>query len=235
VSGRRALLVVAAGVAVAGTYVRWIRPWQMHWGATPEEVARSLPGDDLIPNATWNATRAVTVAATPEQIWPWLLQIGWGRAGWYGYDLVDNGGRPSVWEILPEHQHLEVGKEFPMSPWTATVCYAFEEPRWMLWRGRPDPPASSSTDAPGPSGQGTSVGQAQRLVASGGTWLWYLDPIDERHTRLMTRLRDEYRWTSPFIAAQLVIDVVDFPFMRKVLLGIKARAEAAARGGALAS
>jgi hypothetical protein len=203
VSGRRALLVVAAGVAVAGTYVRWIRPWQMHWGATPEEVARSLPGDDLIPNATWNATRAVTVAATPEQIWPWLLQIGWGRAGWYGYDLVDNGGRPSVWEILPEHQHLEVGKEFPMSPWTATVCYAFEEPRWMLWR----------------------------TGDTSGTWLWYLDAVDETHTRLITRMRDEYRWTSPGIIVQLSVDLFDIPFMRKCMLGVKARAERMARTG----
>jgi hypothetical protein len=97
----------------------------------------------------------------------------------------------------------------------------------MLWRGRPD--------APGRSGKGASVDRAQRLVASGGTWLWYLDPIDETHTRLIMRLRDEYRWTSPFIAVQLITDVVDFPFMRKVLLGIKARAEAAARGEVTAS
>ena len=73
-------------------------------------TTRSPPGGDLISHTTRNATGAVTVAATPEQIWPWLVQIGWGRAGWYGYDWVDNGGRPSVWEILPEHQHLEVGK-----------------------------------------------------------------------------------------------------------------------------
>ncbi len=201
-SGRRALLVVAAGVAVAGTYVRWIRPWQMHWGATPEEVARSLPGDDLIPNATWNATRAVTVAATPEQIWPWLLQLGWGRAGWYGYDWVDNGARPSAWEILPEHQGLEVGKAFPMSPWTSMRCYDFEENRWMLWRA------------------------GDRA----GTWLWYLAAVDETHTRLITRMRDEYRWSNPLVLPQqIATELGDLPFMRKCMLGIKARAERLAR------
>ena len=105
----------------------------------------------------------MAVAATPAQIWPFLVQIGWGRAGWYGYDWVDNGGRPSTWEILPDWQGLEVGN---------------------------------------------------------------LEPVDETHTRLITRMRDHYRWTSPYLAVQLAVDAFDFPFMRKVLLGIKARAEA---------
>ena len=189
---------VAAGAAVTAAYLRWIRPWEMHWGATEEEIARPLPYDEVFPDPTWNATRAVTVEAPPEQIWPFLIQIGWGRAGWYGYDWVDNGGKPSTWEILPEHQHLEVGKNFPMSPWTAVYCKAFEEPRWMLWRG-------SDTS---------------------GTWLWYLDPIDARRTRLITRMRDAYRWTNPVILPQQIItELGDLPFMRKCMLGVKARAE----------
>jgi len=197
--------VLGAGMALAAAvavYVRWIRPYQMHWGATAEEAARSLPYDDVVPKATWNATRAVTVEATPEQIWPWLVQIGWGRAGWYGYDWVDNGGKPSAWNILPEHQHLEIGKDFPMSPWTAVYCKDFEEPRWMLWR-------TSDT---------------------AGTWLWYLDPLDEQHTRLITRMREGYHWTNPvLLPQQLAVDLFDIFFMCKCLLGIKARAERLAR------
>jgi hypothetical protein len=240
----RRLVAIGAGLGVAvGTvwgYVRWLRPWQMNWGATDDEVARPLPGDELVNRPHWNATRAVTVAATPEQIWPWLLQLGWGRAGWYGYDWVDNRGRPSAWEILPEHQHIEVGKDFPMSPWTRMYCVAFEEPRWMLWRGSPDAPSPlygaalmdgvGPLDAAGTRERVAGLDQAQRLVVSGGTWLWYLDAIDDSHTRLITRMRDEYRWTSPLIATQLAVDVGDFPFMRRVLLGVKARAEAVARG-----
>jgi hypothetical protein len=192
------LALAAATVA----YIRWLRPRQMYWGATPSEVERVLPGDELVPRPTWNATRAVTVEATPGQIWPWLVQIGWGRAGWYGYDWADNGFRPSSREILPAYQEMFVGKEFPMSPVTAERCYAFEPERWMLWR-------ASDT---------------------GGTWLWYLDPVDEHSTRLITRMRDGYRWANPLaLLPQLAVDLFDFPFMRKCMLGVKERAEQLAR------
>jgi hypothetical protein len=199
-----ALTAVAIEAAAAGiwVYVRWGRPWQMTWGANREELQRVYPHDEEFVLPEWNATRAVTVAARPEQIWPFLVQIGWGRAGWYGYDWVDNGGRPSAWEILPEHQGLKVGKAFPMSPWTSMRCCDFEEPRWMLWR------ASDRA----------------------GTWLWYLDPVDETHTRLITRMRDEYRWSDPLVLPQqIATELGDLPFMRKCMLGIKARAERLAR------
>jgi hypothetical protein len=190
--------VVETTAAAVWGYAKWLRPHQMHWGATAEEAERPLPGDEIFREATWNATRAVTVAARPEQIWPFLVQIGWGRAGWYGYDWVDNGGKPSAWGVLPEHQWLEIGKDFPMSPFTAVYCKDFEEPRWMLWR---------NSD-------------------SAGTWLWYLDPVDETHTRLITRMRDKYHWLNPVILPQqLIMEVGDFPFMRACLLGVKARAE----------
>lgn len=197
---RVAVVAVALEATAAATwaYVKWGRRWQMSWGATEDEVRRVYPYDEAFPLPEWNATRAVTVAARPEQIWPFLVQIGWGRAGWYGYDWVDNGGRPSTWDILPEHQWLDVGKDFPMSPWTAMRCYDFEEPRWMLWR--------ASDHA--------------------GTWLWYLDPVDDTHTRLITRMRDEYRWTNALVLCQqIATELGDLPFMRRCMLGIKARAE----------
>ena len=201
---RIALTAVAVETAAGAVwaYLKWVRPWQMAWGATPEEVTRAYPYDDVFERPEWSATRAVTVAARPQQIWPFLIQIGWGRAGWYSYDSVDNGGRPSTWEVLPEHQWLEVGKDFPMSPFTAVYCGDFEELRWMLWR--------TGEDA--------------------GTWLWYLDPIDEGHTRLITRMRDHYKWTNPLILPQQILtELGDLPFMRKCLLGVKARAERLAR------
>ena len=213
-SAALAALAGAGGALYLGAY----RPWQTRWGASDDEVARRLPGDEIVERPTWNATRAVTVAATPAQIWAFLVQIGWGRAGWYGYDLVDNGGRPSTWEILPEHQDLAVGKEFPMTPVTFMVCVDYRENEWMLWRAK---------DA-----DGDAVG---RRGVSSGTWLWRLEPLDESHTRLLTRMRDHYRWTSPYILIQLAVDAFDFPFMRKALLGIKARAEALAASEAAAS
>jgi len=71
------LIILGAGTAAVGTYLLVYRLWQEHWGATEEEIARLLPYDEVVPNPTWNATRAVTIAATPEQIWPFLIQIGW--------------------------------------------------------------------------------------------------------------------------------------------------------------
>jgi hypothetical protein len=197
---------VASGLVAA--YIGIVRPRQMRWGATPEEATRTLPYDDLVPNPTWSSTRVVTVDATPEQIWPWLVQVGWGRAGYYGYDWVDNGGKPSAWEIMPEHQHLEKGTKFPMSPWTAMYCRDFEKPRWMLLR------------------MGKDDGGASDI----GSFLYYLDPVDEHRTRLMIRMRDKYRWFyPPVLAMQLAVDVGDIFFQWKHLVGIKARAERTGR------
>ena len=205
---RNVLALLFALTAAVAVYVRWLRPRAMHWGATPAEAAMPLPFDSEFPTPTWNATRAVTVHATPEEIWPWLVQIGWGRAGWYGYDWVDNGGKPSSWEILPELQDIAVGKEFPMSPWTAMRCFAFEEKRWMLWR----------------------------VNERAGTFLWYLHPIDESSTRLVTRMRDQYRWTNLLVLPQqLAVDLLDIFFMRKCMLGVKARAERMAAASAQSS
>jgi hypothetical protein len=74
--------VAALGVVLLGVYLRFIRPWQLRWGATDEEVARAMSGDDVVKQPTFNATRAVTIQARPEEIWPWLVQIGVTRAGW---------------------------------------------------------------------------------------------------------------------------------------------------------
>ena len=97
-------------------YLRYVRPWQLTWGATAAEVARRLPSDDLVTDPTFDATRAITLDAPPEQVWPWLVQIGLTRAGWYSYDLLDNLGRPSARRIIPELQHLAAGRHRPDEP-----------------------------------------------------------------------------------------------------------------------
>ncbi|HEY6410844.1 MAG TPA: hypothetical protein VIY29_25605, partial [Ktedonobacteraceae bacterium] len=97
--------VAALGAVALGVYLRFLRLWQLRWGATDEEVARATPGDDVVKQPTLNATRAVTIQARPEEIWPWLVQIGITRAGWYSYDWLDNLGKPSAQRILPQFQH----------------------------------------------------------------------------------------------------------------------------------
>src|SRR6202521_124761 len=87
-------------------------------GATPRERQRGLPGDKLIPDAAFTVMHAVTIAATPERVWPWLMQMGSGRAGWYSYDWVDNGSHPSATTIVPALQHIAPGDVMPSLPGT---------------------------------------------------------------------------------------------------------------------
>ena len=197
ISGGLAVL----GAVAFGVYLRFIRPWQLRWGATDEEVVRAMPGDDVVKHPTLNATRAVTIQARPEEIWPWLVQIGGTRAGWYSYDWIDNLGRPSADRIIPELQQVAVGDFIPMTP-IGTMGYqvkAFEPNQWMLWCNN----------------------------KYGVTWYWGLYPQDDSRTRLITRLRIHYHWTKPSILFSLPMDVGDIIMMRKCLLGIKQRAERA--------
>jgi hypothetical protein len=84
----------AAGAGLLTAYLKFVRPWARRWGATAEEAARPLPGDKLVTKADYVATRAITIHAPPHEVWPWLVQIGSGRAGWYTYDRIDNACCP---------------------------------------------------------------------------------------------------------------------------------------------
>jgi len=114
-------LLAALAVAAFFLIIYWIvvRPSQLQWGATRQEVRRAMPGDDLVTDPTFCATRAITIRATPEEIWPWLVQMGYNRAGFYGYDLIENlgstNGIRSAQTVLPEYQHPHTGEVLPIS------------------------------------------------------------------------------------------------------------------------
>ena len=178
------------------------RRWHLRWGATEAEVAAPMPGDELVHDTSFNATRAITIDAPPKAVWPWLVQIGHGRAGWYSYDLFDNGARPSAARILPQYQQLKVGDWVPMSgtvnETTAFRIKAFQPDRWMLW----EKPHS--------------------------TWAWMLLALEGGRTRLITRVKDRYAWrASPgnALLSLILMEFGDFPMMRKLLRGVKERAE----------
>jgi hypothetical protein len=115
------------------------RKWHLQWGATPLETHASLLGDALLTRPRYRSTRAITIDAPPETVWPWLVQVGCQRADFYSNDLLDNLARPSATTIVPAFQNLEVGQWVPMSPFTtptqsnALRVDSFVVHEWILW------------------------------------------------------------------------------------------------------
>ena len=196
------LLVALSATVVA--YARVVRPWQLAWGASPEEVSRILPSDDLVTAPTFNATRAITVGAPPEQVWPWIVQIGVTRAGWYSYDLLDNLGRISARRIHPELQHLAAGDIVPMGPGEGQgiPVLAVDSPTTMIW-GRPNDTS----------------------------WVWRLDGFPDGSTRLITRIRSRIHPTVSSVFFAALFELADFWMLRRMLLNLRNRAEATAETG----
>ena len=194
------LLIIAAGTAA---YVKVWRPWQLRWGATDQEVARPLPGDEMVPATTFNATRAISIGAPPERVWPWLVQVGTKRAGWYSYDLLDNLGHRSARRIIPELQGLAAGDVVPMSPdgKQGINVHSLDAPHSMVW------------GTPGDT-----------------SWVWQLDTQPDGTTRLITRIRSRIRWTPMSIAFSGLMEFGDFWMIRKMLHGLRERAEGGATG-----
>jgi hypothetical protein len=197
------VIVVVLGVVVlaGASFFAVYRPWELNWGATREEIERMMPGDGTVTRPTFNATRGITIDADPKTIWPWLVQIGFGRAGWYSYDVLDNLGRPSAERIMPDLQHIEVGDLIPLGPGSDSGLrvQAFDPNRWLVWWDR-----------------------KTQLT----TWAWGLEPLSDGRTRLVTRVRARASWRHPMTALWLMLtEVADFPMMRKCMLGIKRRAE----------
>ena len=133
---------IAVGLALAGivvaTYVAFPGPWQRRWGASDEEVRRPMPGDELLPNGAPSTTRAITIDAKPRDVFPWLLQIGYGRGGWYSYDWIDNDGKRSVDRIDPALQKLVVGDRVQMLPGFGPTVREIEHDHHILSNGEAD-------------------------------------------------------------------------------------------------
>lgn len=188
-------------LVVLVVYLMWLRPWHLTWGATREEVSRSLPGDQLVARPHFNATRAITIEASPEVVWKWIIQIGSGRAGWYSIDWIDNGGKKSSETIIPLFQHIAVDQFIPFTPdgnngmWVA----GYREFENILW-----------TDKKGDA-----------------SWLWYIQSDKDGNSRLITRLRTRYRFFSLWVIYYLLYDIGDIIMMKKCMKGIKRRAEKA--------
>jgi proline iminopeptidase len=118
-------VLCASGIAAA-VYGAWVRPRLVRWGATDDEVEGSFPGGEFVRDGRRATTMAVTIDASPAQVWPWLLQLGSGRGGWYSWDRLDNAGQPSAREVHPEWQNLAVGDRLKFSVFGAGLVDAYE-------------------------------------------------------------------------------------------------------------
>lgn len=191
-------------IALATLYWFPVRRWFGRWGSAPDDLARVMPGDALIVHPTHSATHAVTVAARPEDIWPWLVQMGSQRGGLYSYDWLDRLfgilDRPSAERVLPEFQQLAVGDKISLGPREVLTVTAVDPNRALVLS----------------------------YAAHGFEWVWQfgLYPVDEQRTRLVTRGTERFTKTVSTWLFMRVMEPAAFIMTRRMLLGVKERAEA---------
>jgi hypothetical protein len=183
------------------------RRWMADWGATTEELAAQLPGDELIEGTDLTTTRAVTVYARAADIWPWIAQLGQGRGGFYSYDALENLAGCDIHSadrVVPEWQDVVVGAEVKLAPEVALTVAAVEPGRSLVLRG------------------GIPMGRTPAPFDF--TWAFVLNEEPDGTTRLVSRERYEYlRWWSAFVVEPA--SVISFVMTRKMLHGIAERAE----------
>ncbi|MDX6475777.1 MAG: hypothetical protein QOH95_1288 [Gaiellaceae bacterium] len=196
-----ALVAVGSAAVVRGGRRRLLR-----WGATDEEVAGSHPGDELIVGADVTATRAITIRCSPEDVWPWIAQLGQGRGGFYSYDVLENllgFNIHSADHIVPDWQQLEVDDQIRLAPTVGLKAAIVEPGRALVLQG--------------------SLPVARRSPFD-STWAFILCEQADGTTRLLSRERYGYkRWWAPLIVEPT--QGISFVMSRKMLLGIKTRAE----------
>ena len=174
-----------------------------HWGATADEIAGPMPGDDIVRDARIVATRSITLAAPPEVVFAWIRQMGFGRAGWYSYDILDNLGRRSAREIHPEWQQLSTGGEIPAGP-VSFVAALVEPPRHVVMHFGPTHERHRKVDFS----------------------LAYDLRDDPAGTRLVTRVRARVSTPAGRLVEQLLLGPGDGVMVRRQLLNLALRVSA---------
>lgn len=193
--------LAAAGAGALAAYVCRIRPWHLRWGATDEELNDPLIGDELVPHPKLKATHAVTINAPAADVWPWLVQMGQRRGGFYSYTWLENlvgCHMRNADEIVPEWQNLKVGDKVWLHPKAPPVEVAAMEPR--------------------------------RAIVLKPWGAFVLHPIDEKTTRMIIRSQGGYEpdlknVVLNFLLWRVFYEPAHFIMERKMLLGIKKRAE----------
>lgn len=212
----RSAVVAAAAAAAVVAYQRWGKPWQQGWGATDEEAALPLPGDELVAEPASQLTRAITIGAPREEVWPWIVQLGADRAGFYTYDLLENLvglDIHSAGEVVEAWQGLEVGD----------VVYGDRAGTggWYVVELHPN---EAMVLQAGDLDAGRPLRRDEKLRWE-FQWTFALRDAPGGGTRLLVRERVAFGSTLTR-AAMAPVGLVSFVMTRGMLLGIKERAEA---------
>ncbi|WP_346924713.1 SRPBCC family protein [uncultured Arthrobacter sp.] len=214
----RGPVAALAAAGAAACYVLAVRPRMLHWGASTQESAGPLPGDELVRTPRMQSTRAVTINAPAADVWPWLVQLGAGRGGMYSYDLLENAaglGMSSADRILPQYQRLDVGDVIPLGPDVGIPVRRLQTGAVLGLGGTMDPGTGKITASGVPAGPRLELG-----------WTFVLQPVNEGTTRLLSRTRYNYSPLPVGLILRPVLEPLQFIMERRMLLGIKARAEA---------
>jgi hypothetical protein len=189
------------GAAALAAYALFVRPWHLSWGATEEELKMSLPGDQFVERPQLYATHAITINAPADDVWPWLVQVGQTRGGFYSYTWLENlvgCHMQNADQLVPEWQDLIVGDE--------------------VWLHPKAPPLKVLAIEPG------------RAIVLEKSWTFFLRPINAHSTRLIIRGRGEFNpdlgnALLNFMLWRGIFEPAHFIMERKMMLGIKERAE----------
>ena len=238
-SAVRGLVIALIVAACTAALVRLtVIPWWRGWGRRAGDAGR-LPGDDLVDGATAIETRSIEIKATPAEVWPWLAQMGYGRAGWYSYDALDMN-MPSADHLRSDLVELTVGDVMPTHPGGGFVVRVLDAPRALVLYSdtelvrRQEEEAKASATASGPvniraTGAFLENAQPSDFAAS---WAFVLEPTPSGTTRLVERFRVRFGADDrPWLGLTMpVMGFGVFVMMRKQMLGIRDRAEGLAKG-----
>ncbi len=187
----------------------------LRWGATDDELRLGLPGDDLLPSADLTSTRAVTINACPAEVWPWIVQLGQGRGGFYSYDRLENlvgADIHSADAIVPEWQVVAVGDEVRLAAEMALEVAQVEPNRALVLHG------------------GIPMGKMRAPFDF--TWAFVVNEVSDGSSRLLVRERYTYsRWWAALVVEPT--GVISFVMTQRMLRGIKERAERTIRVGSV--
>jgi len=217
-------IFVGVSVGACLAYAFLIRPWHMSWGATEVEATESLAGDELVPFPKSRATHAVTVGAAPEEVWPWLVQLGQDRAGFYSYTFLENllGCRMrNTFRIVPEWQHLSAGDGVLFHPNMPRIPAAIVEPNRVLVIGsRLDPKTGNPV--------GGNCSDPNSCLAT--SWAFFLRKMDDGNTRWIVRLRGQWpKGIQGWLINRLFWEPAHFVMEWKMLRTVKRLAEKASQ------